>query len=696
VPDGCDVCPGGDDRIDSDGDTLPDLCDCEGVTCDENATCYNTEEGPVCVCDDGYEGDGFTCTDVDECALGTDTCDVHATCTNTPGSYTCACDSGYSGDGHTCTDVNECTTGTHTCHMYATCTNTDGGYTCTCNPGYSGDGHTCTPIDHCSAGTDLCDAHAICTYTGPGTYTCTCSPGYSGDGFTCAPIDHCTAGTHLCDPHATCRYTGPGTYTCSCNSGYSGDGFTCTPIDHCSAGTDLCDPHATCTYTGPGTYTCTCNSGYTGDGFTCTPVSGGGSGHMVVIGHDYYASNTYADDLIGNAVFQLTTGHVDMLAYTQYSDMVTEKPHTDSAIEQRRIELGRTLTRTEMSSYTLLGTGIYDLALYDVLLIYEQETGTTAIMDTIAAAWDSRLDAFLAAGGVIVVSDGYCGGYGGGGSRILYSAGLLDVTSLGFTSSTGTLTVVTSTDPVATGIPSTYTATNSTNYYGTPTSWNVVVQDSTGMPICLTWHGSSSTGHAVMIGHDYFSSNASMDAIVGNAVLLANTTGTINVLGYTQYADTSGEVPNTQAAITGRASALGRTVSFVTPLTDYTQLATRLPGNHVLLIYEMELGGSGSTIGAAWASTLDSFVRSGGVVIACNYFDTSWQIMNSSGLMGITAQASAYSMSIVVADSTDPVAAGVTSPYTGMSGSSQYTTTETGVVTRVSGGNPVVIHKTFP
>jgi hypothetical protein len=269
------VCPGGDDRIDSDGDTLPDLCDCEGVTCDENATCYNTEEGPVCVCDDGYEGDGFSCTDIDECALGTDTCDVHATCTNTPGSYTCTCDSGYSGDGHACTDVNECSTGTHTCHMYATCTNTDGGYTCTCNSGYSGDGHTCTPINHCTAGTHTCDPHAICTYTGPGTYTCTCTPGYSGDGHTCTPIDHCLAGTDLCDAHATCTYTGPGTYACSCNAGYSGDGFTCTPIDHCSAGTDLCDVHATCTYTGPGTYTCTCNSGYTGDGFTCTPVSTG-------------------------------------------------------------------------------------------------------------------------------------------------------------------------------------------------------------------------------------------------------------------------------------------------------------------------------------------------------------------------------------------------------------------------------------
>jgi hypothetical protein len=237
VPDGCDVCPGGDDRIDSDGDTLPDMCDCEGVTCDENATCYNTEEGPTCVCDDGYEGDGFSCTDIDECALGTDTCDAHATCTNTPGSYTCTCNTGYSGDGRTCTDINECSTGAHSCHMYATCTNTDGGYTCTCNSGYDGDGFTCTPVNHCTAGTDLCDTNAVCVYTGPGTYTCTCNPGYSGDGFTCTPIDHCTAGTHTCDPHATCTYTGPGTYTCTCNAGYTGDGFTCTPTSTGRTGT---------------------------------------------------------------------------------------------------------------------------------------------------------------------------------------------------------------------------------------------------------------------------------------------------------------------------------------------------------------------------------------------------------------------------------------------------------------------------
>jgi len=230
VPDGCDICPGGDDRIDTDGDMIPDFCDCEGLDCDENATCFNMPGGPECVCDEGYEGDGFVCTDVDECAIGTDTCDAHAACTNVPGSYTCACSSGYTGDGYVCTDINECASGTDTCSPYATCTNTDGSYTCTCTTGYTGDGFTCTPIDHCAAGTDTCSSFATCTFTGPGTYTCACNPGYTGDGFSCTPINHCSAGTDLCSPYATCTYTGPGTYTCTCLPGYTGDGFTCTPI----------------------------------------------------------------------------------------------------------------------------------------------------------------------------------------------------------------------------------------------------------------------------------------------------------------------------------------------------------------------------------------------------------------------------------------------------------------------------------
>lgn len=41
-------------------------------------------------------------TAVDECSEGTDTCDAQATCTDTDDAYTCACNNGYTGDGESC------------------------------------------------------------------------------------------------------------------------------------------------------------------------------------------------------------------------------------------------------------------------------------------------------------------------------------------------------------------------------------------------------------------------------------------------------------------------------------------------------------------------------------------------------------------------------------------------------------------
>merc|ERR1712166_1178439 len=50
---------------------------------------------------------GRGCSDIDECAVGAEnSCGAHATCTNTAGSHTCACDDGYHGDGHSCSDIN--------------------------------------------------------------------------------------------------------------------------------------------------------------------------------------------------------------------------------------------------------------------------------------------------------------------------------------------------------------------------------------------------------------------------------------------------------------------------------------------------------------------------------------------------------------------------------------------------------------
>ncbi|CAH3192117.1 unnamed protein product, partial [Porites evermanni] len=132
----------------------------------------------------------YTCSeDLDECGGNNNHCHKNAVCTNTLGSYKCQCGTGYTGDGFSCTDIDECSSG-HQCDSSATCHNTDGSYTCTCNSGYSGNGRTCrgTNVDECFLNAHDCDSHAICTNTG-GSFTCKCdgNANYYGDGKTCSP-----------------------------------------------------------------------------------------------------------------------------------------------------------------------------------------------------------------------------------------------------------------------------------------------------------------------------------------------------------------------------------------------------------------------------------------------------------------------------------------------------------------------------
>ncbi|XP_048499546.1 wall-associated receptor kinase-like 8 isoform X2 [Beta vulgaris subsp. vulgaris] len=70
--------------------------------CQSNTECIDSDAGGYrCNCLSGYEGNPYLepgCTDVDECAAGSNSPCAMA-CRNTPGSYQCYCPSGYVGDG---------------------------------------------------------------------------------------------------------------------------------------------------------------------------------------------------------------------------------------------------------------------------------------------------------------------------------------------------------------------------------------------------------------------------------------------------------------------------------------------------------------------------------------------------------------------------------------------------------------------
>jgi EGF domain len=104
--DGADDDIADDDAADDDtGDDDTGGSSCDDLECGEDAHCEELEGEPTCVCDDGYDGDGQTCTDVDECEDGLDECDDNASCTNTVGSYDCECFPGFIGDGLECEEV---------------------------------------------------------------------------------------------------------------------------------------------------------------------------------------------------------------------------------------------------------------------------------------------------------------------------------------------------------------------------------------------------------------------------------------------------------------------------------------------------------------------------------------------------------------------------------------------------------------
>jgi len=80
---------------------------------------------------------------VNECAAGMHDCQTNATCVDTPESFTCQCNNGFTGNGDTCSAQVACGVTPSLCDANATCM---GGAACVCNPGFVGTGTTCARL----------------------------------------------------------------------------------------------------------------------------------------------------------------------------------------------------------------------------------------------------------------------------------------------------------------------------------------------------------------------------------------------------------------------------------------------------------------------------------------------------------------------------------------------------------------------
>uniref|UniRef100_A0A3B4V977 Stabilin 1 n=1 Tax=Seriola dumerili TaxID=41447 RepID=A0A3B4V977_SERDU len=211
------------------GDNCDEECRCVHGVCDNRPG-----SGGVCrrgSCLEGYSGESCdrTATPCNSDGLQ-EHCHIHAYCTHTGLHTTCVCRDGYEGDGHSCSPINPCLQSNRGgCDTNADCVYAGpGNASCVCVEGWTGDGKVCVEINNCQLESrGGCSLNADCNHKGPGQSECVCKTGYMGNGIKCDLVNPCRNKNGGCHGMAQCELKEGGTHTCTCPDGYAGDGIIC-------------------------------------------------------------------------------------------------------------------------------------------------------------------------------------------------------------------------------------------------------------------------------------------------------------------------------------------------------------------------------------------------------------------------------------------------------------------------------------
>ncbi|MGE3765600.1 MAG: hypothetical protein AB7L94_25295 [Kofleriaceae bacterium] len=195
-------------------------------------------------------------------------------------------------------------------------------------------------------------------------------------------------------------------------------------------------------------------------------------------------------------------------------------------------------------------------------------------------------------------------------------------------------------------------------------------------------------GHVIAIGHDYTSSHASQRRVLANAIAL----GASNNVGIAWWPSDTASTVHRQALATGM-TAIGRawheTAFPSAPASSFAGIDVVVVGP------DTADGDNADATGAVWAAALDSFLRTGGVIVVLDGANgTNHRFAHGAQLFDVGAPVTVTGQPTAVVDGTDALAEQVIAPYLAEASSVTWPGAPQPVVTTMGGTDAIVFHLT--